>query len=137
MTGADKPDFSHSASQGALLIVLALAGFAGAAGVALAAVAAHRVTSPALATAATMLMIHAGVAVAILAHAMRHANAGLWIATAALMLAAVTIFGGDIATNTLGEFHLFPMAAPIGGSLLIASWVLLAIVALASALSRR
>ncbi|MFN0219791.1 MAG: DUF423 domain-containing protein [Hyphomicrobium sp.] len=137
MAGADKPDFAHSASQGALLIVLAVAGFAGAAGVALAAVAAHRVTSPALASAATMLMIHAGVAVAILAHASRYANAGLWIATSALMLAATALFSGDIAANTLAEFHLFPYAAPIGGSVLLASWVLLAIVALASALSRR
>lgn len=118
-------------------MLLALAALAGAAGVGLAAVAAHRVESPALATAATMLMIHAGVAVATLAHAARAAKSCRWIAAAALMLASVGLFSGDIAVNALLGFHLFPMAAPIGGSLLILSWIALAIVALAASLSRR
>lgn len=119
------------------LIVLALAAIAGAAGVSLAAVAAHRVASPALATAATMLMIHAAAVVAILSQAAGREGAGVWTATAAFMLAGVALFSGDIAANQLGGFHLFPYAAPIGGSVLIASWVVLAIVALGAALSRR
>ncbi len=44
------------------------------------------------------------------------------------MLAAVTLFSGDIALNTLAERHIFPNAAPTGGSLLIASWLAVAVV---------
>jgi uncharacterized membrane protein YgdD (TMEM256/DUF423 family) len=108
---------------GALLGVLALAGLAGAAGVALAAIAAHKVNSPGLATAATMLMIHAVAVVAVLTVAMRLQRPRFWIAVAALMLASVALFSGDIALSTLAGTHIFPMAAPIGGSLLIASWI--------------
>lgn len=102
---------------------------AGASGVALAAVAAHKVDSPALATAAVMLMVHATAAVAVLAFAARSRRPQWWIAAAALMLAAVTLFSGDIALNTMAGRHLFPMAAPMGGSLTIASWLALSVLA--------
>ena len=118
-------------------LLAAVAGLLGAAGVSLAAVAAHRVESPALATAATMLMIHAvaGITIATLAAAAQ--NPKRWSAIAVLMLAAVTLFSGDIALNTMAGFHLFPMAAPTGGSLLIASWLAVAICALAEFKSAR
>ena len=45
------------------------------------------------------------------------------------MLAAVALFGGDIALHTLTGSHIFPMAAPTGGSLLIASWLVVALLA--------
>jgi uncharacterized membrane protein YgdD (TMEM256/DUF423 family) len=108
-----------------------LAGLAGAAGVALAAAAAHRVDSPALATAATMLMIHASAAVALLAYAKSRA----WIFAAATMLAAVSLFSGTIAINTLTGVVLPKLFAPVGGSLLIASW--LGVAALAALEARR
>jgi uncharacterized membrane protein YgdD (TMEM256/DUF423 family) len=119
----------ESAPSGALFVVLVLAALAGAAGVGLAATAAHRVESTALATAATMLMIHAGVVVALVAIGLRMAAPGAWAVVAGLMLASVSLFSGDIALNTLAGRHLFPMAAPIGGSLLIASWIVVAGVA--------
>ncbi len=112
-------------------IVLVLAALAGAAGVALAAAAAHRVESPALATAATMLMIHASAVVALLAFAKSRA----WVFAAATMLAAVTLFGGTIAVNTLTGIALPKLLAPVGGSLLIASW--LGVAALAALDARR
>jgi uncharacterized membrane protein YgdD (TMEM256/DUF423 family) len=108
---------------GALLGVLGCAGLAGAVGVALAAVAAHKVDSPALATAAMMLMVHATAVVAMLALASGLARTGWWLKLAGLMLAAVVLFSGDIALHTLSGSHIFPMAAPTGGSLLIASWL--------------
>lgn len=119
----------ESAPSGALFVVLVLAALAGAAGVGLAATAAHRVESAALATAATMLMIHAGVVVGLVSIGLRMAAPGAWAFVAGLMLAAVSLFSGDIALNTLAGRHLFPMAAPIGGSLLIASWIVVAGVA--------
>ena len=101
----------------------------GAAGVALAAVAAHKVESPALATAANMLMIHAAAVLALAAIALRSENARRWTAVSAIMFSAVALFSGDIALNTLAGWHIFPMAAPTGGSLLIASWLAVAVVA--------
>jgi uncharacterized membrane protein YgdD (TMEM256/DUF423 family) len=114
-----------------------LAGIAGAAGVALAAVAAHKVESPALASAATLLMIHATAAVAVAGLSLRLAAAGWWIATAALMLISVGLFSGAIALRTLTSMSLFPGAAPVGGSLLILAWILVAILAIIAALRGR
>ncbi len=112
-----------SAPSGALLLLIAAAGLAGAAGVALAAVAAHKVESPALATAAMMLMVHAAAVLAIAALAARLTNTRSWIGTGAFMLTAVSLFSGDVTLHTLTGAHLFPYAAPTGGSLLIASWL--------------
>lgn len=118
------------AREGAPLGVLAWAGLTGAAGVALAAVAAHKVDSPALATAAIMLMVHATAAVAVLAAC---SSAGLgraanWLAAA--MLGAVALFSGDVTLHTLTGAHIFPMAAPTGGSTLIGCWLALAIISI-------
>jgi uncharacterized membrane protein YgdD (TMEM256/DUF423 family) len=132
--GSAPPD---SKVGGALLGVLACAGLAGAAGVALAAVAAHKVDSPALATAAMMLMLHATAAVALLALASRLAQSGWWLKLAGFMLAAVSLFSGDIALHTLSGSHIFPMAAPTGGSLLIASWLSVALLAALELRNRR
>jgi uncharacterized membrane protein YgdD (TMEM256/DUF423 family) len=117
-------------SSPAPFLLAASAGVLGAAGVALAAVAAHRVESPALVTAASMLMIHAvaGLAIAALAAA-SHASRR-WCGLGGFMLGAVALFSGDIALNAMAGFHLFPMAAPTGGSLLIASWLAVAVCAL-------
>lgn len=120
-----------------IYIVAAVGALAGAAGVALAAAAAHRVESPALATAATMLMIHAVAVLSLVAIAQGATLQRAFLIVAALMLASVGLFSGDIALNTLAGRHLFAMAAPIGGSLLIGSWVVAAIVAAREALRSR
>ena len=127
---------SQGARSSAPFLILAWAGVAGAAGVALAAVAAHKVESPALATAAMMLTIHAAAAVGIVALAMRTEREKLWQAAAVLMLAAASLFSGDIALHTLSGTHVFPMVAPTGGSLLIASWLIVAGLAIAAWLTR-
>lgn len=110
------------------------AGIAGAMGVALAAVAAHKVDSPALVSASTMLMVHAAAAVGIAGLA-RHGRG--FIAAGSLMLAAVALFSGDVTVHTLTGNHIFPYAAPTGGSLTIASWIVLALVALRNAATAR
>ncbi len=123
---ADINGETEGASTGALLVVLMLAALAGAAGVGLAATAAHRIESPGLATAATMLMIHAVGVVALIAIAQRAVSSRAWVLVAGFMLASVSLFSGDIALNAIAGFHLFPRAAPIGGSLLIVSWLVAA-----------
>lgn len=124
---------AQEVSRTALNVAVALAGLAGAVGVSLAAVAAHKVPDPSLATAATFFILHAAAVIALAAFAANDAGPGRWLAVAYLMLLSVTLFSGDIALHTLADFHVFPMAAPIGGSLLILSWVLVALLAIFSA----
>jgi uncharacterized membrane protein YgdD (TMEM256/DUF423 family) len=114
---------------------LVLAGLMGAAGVVLAALAAHAAPGTGLDGASRMLLIHA---VAILAVAALAASGRLWNAAAHLATAGWIVggvlFAGDIALRALTGHRLFPMAAPTGGTLLIAAWL---IFALAAAASRR
>ena len=42
------------------------------------------------------------------------------------MLAGTTLFASDIALRGLADLRLFPMAAPTGGSLMIAAWLAVA-----------
>jgi len=135
MSGA--AETTKGAPQSAPFLILAWAGLAGAAGVALAAVAAHKVDSPALATAATMLTLHAAAALGVVAVALRCARTCLWLATAALMLAGATFFSGEIAFHTLTENAAFQMLAPVGGTLMIASWLCIAVLAIISAFAKR
>lgn len=110
--------------------IAAAAALMGAAGVTLAAVAAHKVPTPAMATAAQMLMVHAVAVLAVAAWAVRSVTAGgWWRAAARMMLFGVALFAGDIALKGFEVGQLFPMAAPIGGSLTILAWVLVAVAA--------
>lgn len=109
--------------------LLLVAGLQGAAGVALAAVAAHVAPTPALATAAQILILHATAAVAITAAASLAARPRAMLAAATLMLAGAALFSGDVAMLHLAGRRLFPFAAPTGGSTMILSWLGLAGVA--------
>jgi len=109
--------------------VLAAAGLCGAAGVALAAAAAHKVQSPALVSASTMLLVHAPAAVAIAAHSRGASRPRWWLAVASVMLSAACLFAGDVTLLSFAGTRLFPMAAPIGGSMMILAWLALAVVA--------
>lgn len=133
----DATETTKGALSSAPFLILAWAGLAGAAGVALAAVAAHKVDSPALATAATMLTLHAAAAVGIIAVARHALRPCLWSAVAGVMLAGTSIFGGEIAFHTLMENAAFQMLAPVGGALMIASWLGLAVLAFVNAFGKR
>lgn len=113
-------------------LLLFLAGLAGAAGVALAAAAAHR-GGEGLETAATFLILHAAALVGVAALAA--AAPGTPFARVALIGGAVlfvglVLFSGDLAARAFLDDRLFPMAAPTGGTLLIAGWLVLAVSAL-------
>jgi uncharacterized membrane protein YgdD (TMEM256/DUF423 family) len=111
-----------------------LAGLLGAAGVALAAVAAHRVADPSLTTAALFLILHAGAVVGLTALAGGAPWPAGFLACASLMLLAVALFSGDVTARVLLEGRLFPMAAPLGGSLLILSWLAAGVMGIIGAL---
>ena len=106
----------------------------GAAGVALAAVAAHRTADPSLATAARFLILHGVGAIALTAIAGGTPWPTVLLGAASLMLVAVALFSGDVSSRVLLGDKLFPMAAPLGGSLLIGSWLIAAVTALFAAI---
>ncbi len=108
----------------------ALAALMGAAGVASAAAAAHASASPLLGAMAQMLMIHAAAGLGALALG-RGGPHEAWFAVAAgLMMLGVCLFAGDLASRIWLGGRLFPLAAPLGGGLTIASWIGLAAVSI-------
>jgi uncharacterized membrane protein YgdD (TMEM256/DUF423 family) len=111
-------------------ILVVLAGIMGADGVILAAASAHQPDASRLAAASSMLLFHATAVIATVAVAERgivHARIGL---TAAFgFVIAASLFAGDLTLRQYAGHGLFPMAAPTGGTLLIAGWLALAVAA--------
>jgi uncharacterized membrane protein YgdD (TMEM256/DUF423 family) len=111
-------------------ILIILAGVMGADGVILAAASAHQPDAARLASASSMLLFHALAVLAVVALAERgviHFRIG--VAAAFGFVIAAALFAGDLTLRQYAGHSLFPMAAPSGGTLLIVSWVLLAVAA--------
>jgi uncharacterized membrane protein YgdD (TMEM256/DUF423 family) len=107
-------------------ILIALAGLMGACGVVLAAGAAHLADASRLGSASSMLLFHATAVlgtVALTERGMLHARIGI-VAAIGFVIAA-SLFAGDLTVRQYADHSLFPMAAPTGGTLLIASWIVL------------
>jgi uncharacterized membrane protein YgdD (TMEM256/DUF423 family) len=112
------------------LILVILAAVMGADGVILAAASAHQADATRLAAASSMLLFHATAVLAVVALAERgiiHARIG--IAAAFGFFVAAALFAGDLSLRQYAGHGLFPMAAPSGGTLLIVSWLGLALAA--------
>ncbi|MBU3886860.1 DUF423 domain-containing protein [Methylosinus sporium] len=115
------------------LLIVAFAALDGAAGVALSAAAAHISSAANLDTASRFLMIHAAAALGLGALLAAKPPLGRWLTGVGFaLLAGVALFSGDLVARAFAGDRLFPYAAPIGGSLTIASWLALAIWALAA-----
>ncbi len=102
----------------------------GADGVMLAALATHQSDATRLVPASSMLLFHASAVLAVTALIERGivaSKVGL-IAGFGFVVASV-LFAGDLSLRHFVGHALFPMAAPTGGTLLIASWLVLAIAA--------
>jgi len=111
-------------------VLIVLAGIMGADGVILAAASAHQTDASRLGAASSMLLFHACAVLATVALAERaliHARIGA-VAAIGFVIAAA-LFAGDLTLRQYAGHGLFPMAAPTGGTLLIASWLVLAIAA--------
>ena len=111
----------------ATLLVI-LAGLMGAGGVVLAAASAHAVPNAGLDSAGHMLSLHA----AALLGGATILHAGLiWRPLGAIALFGLALgaalFAGDIALRAFAGHWLFPLAAPTGGTIMIASWFVLTI----------
>jgi uncharacterized membrane protein YgdD (TMEM256/DUF423 family) len=112
-------------------ILLALAGLMGATGIVLTAAGAHGKPGAGLDNAGYLLLIHA---LAVLAGIALLRGGFLYrpLGTAALwgFVAGAALFAADVAARAYAGGRLFPFAAPSGGLILIASWLVLAIAAL-------
>ncbi len=111
-------------------VLIVLAAIMGADGVILAAASAHQADASRLGAASSMLLFHACAVLATVALAERaliHARIGA-VAAFGFVIAAA-LFAGDLTLRQYAGHGLFPMAAPTGGTLLIASWLVLAIAA--------
>ncbi|MEM9635508.1 MAG: DUF423 domain-containing protein [Pseudomonadota bacterium] len=112
-----------------LRICLVLTGLTGALGVVSLALSAHSAAPALLSTAAQMLLFHAPVflGIGVLAQIRQ---VPLLPFVAALLGIGLFLFCGDLFSRILIGQRLFPMSAPIGGMLVIVSWVGLALSAL-------
>ena len=111
-------------------ILVILAGVMGADGVILAAAAAHQPDATRLAAASSMLLFHATAVLAVVALAERRViHQGIGTTAAWGFVIAAGLFAGDLTLRQYAGHGLFPLAAPTGGTLLIASWVVLAVAA--------
>lgn len=118
-----------------LTILLALAGLMGAGGIMLAAAGAHAAPNAGLDSAGYMLLFHAAAVLGGVALVQQGAllRPLAFAALIAWVLGAV-LFSGDIALRAFAGHRLFPMAAPSGGIILIAAWLLCAAAAIGALL---
>jgi uncharacterized membrane protein YgdD (TMEM256/DUF423 family) len=115
---------------GLLRILVALAAVMGADGVILAAAAAHQPDATLLASASSMLLFHATAVLATVALIERSiVYPQIGIAAAFGFVVAAALFAGNLTLRQYAGYSLFSMAAPTGGTLLIASWLALAVAA--------
>jgi uncharacterized membrane protein YgdD (TMEM256/DUF423 family) len=125
-------DHQHQGARMAQSLIL-LAGLMGATGIALSAAAAHGQPGIGLDSAGTMLLAHAAAILGGLA--MAHGGFA-WRPLALVALAGFVLgaglFSGDVALRAFAGHRLFPMAAPAGGMILIASWLALSGAAVAA-----
>ena len=111
-------------------ILIGLSGIMGADGVILAAASAHGADAARLAAASSMLLFHACAVmgtVALIERGVLHARIGTSAACGFVIAAA--LFATDLTLRQYAGHSLFPFAAPTGGTLLIASWLALAVAA--------
>ncbi len=112
-------------------IHLFIASLFGAAGTGLWAAATHAAGGGSAAIGAQMLLIHAAAIIglgAARANGLLPERLGGWLVSTLAL--GVALFAGDLALRGLAGVRLFPMASPLGGVLMIASWLGLAVSAL-------
>jgi len=111
-------------------ILVILAAIMGADGVILAAATAHLADAARLGAASSMLLFHATAVLGALVLSDRGTvNARIGLFAAFGFVTGAGLFAGDLTLRQYAGHSLFPLAPPTGGTLLILSWLLLAIAA--------
>jgi uncharacterized membrane protein YgdD (TMEM256/DUF423 family) len=116
-------------------LALVAAGLLGAFGIGGAALAAHGGDNRLIAVAAAIALVHAPALVALAAVPEEHLR--LRLPAVILIVVGTLLFSGDLAARALVGDRLFVNAAPTGGMLLIAAWLLVSIGAGLAMLRRR
>lgn len=117
--------------ENATSLLVSLAALAGAAGVSEAAYAAHGAADPLLQTSSHFLLVHAAAVIAIAGFARAAPDRSkpiVWAAT--LLMLGTIVFCSDLSLRAFTGAKFFPMAAPIGGTSMIAGWLCVAVTAL-------
>ncbi len=118
-----------TASRGLRILVI-LAAVMGADGVILAAASAHQPDASRLLPASSMLLFHALAVLAVVALSERGiVDRRIGTAAASGFVVAAGLFAADLTLRQYAGHSLFPFAAPTGGTLLILSWLVLAVAA--------
>jgi uncharacterized membrane protein YgdD (TMEM256/DUF423 family) len=113
-----------------LRILIIMAAIMGGDGVILAAASAHQADAARLGSASSMLLFHATAVlgtVALLERSVIHNRIGIMAAWGFVVAAA--LFATDLTLRQYSGHSPFPLAAPVGGTLLILSWLGLALAA--------
>lgn len=105
------------------------AGLSGAAGVAVSAAGAHAYAGTNFETAGEMLIVHAAALLALSVPS--RASTRVRQIAALVMVVGLLLFCGTLIMGVVQGASPFPMAAPLGGLLLIASWLIAAVAAMA------
>lgn len=100
-----------------------VAGLLGAAGVIAGALAAHAADARIMSAASAMCLAHAP---ALLALALAGDRVRLSTAAALLLGVGALVFAGDLYAHFLLGRQVLPLAAPVGGTMMILGWVVLA-----------
>ena len=96
----------------------------------LAALSAHLPDAARLGPASSMLLFHATAVLGTVALAERGViQLGIGLLAASGFVLAAALFATDLTVRQFADHSLFPMAAPTGGTLLILSWLALAVAA--------
>ncbi len=118
-------------------ILASVAALMGAAGVGLAAAGVHQSGGELAERGALFLLMHAAAGLAIAAHARAESRSSLaLIIVGFIMEAGATLFSAELAMRAFTGDRLFPLAAPIGGTTMLAAWIALAVVFAAAAARR-
>jgi uncharacterized membrane protein YgdD (TMEM256/DUF423 family) len=111
------------------LILSSVAALMGASGVALAAAGVHANGGELAERGALFLLLHACAALAIAAHArLETAPVRGLVIVGFVMEAGAILFSAELAMHVFAGERIFPFAAPIGGTTMLAAWVALAVV---------
>ncbi|WP_334174853.1 DUF423 domain-containing protein [Pseudoxanthobacter sp.] len=112
-------------------VLVFFAGLMGAAGVAAAAAGAHLPDVPNLPVAAQFLLFHAAAVVALAALSAAAGGRLLAEIAAIVLMAGAGLFSGSLIVDDLNAARPLAALAPVGGTTLIAGWLLVSVAGLA------
>lgn len=107
--------------------LIVASGLLGLGGVAVSAASSHAGGGPLGQTAGTFLLLHAAVVLGIASLVTSCPRPAVLAVAGGCLTLGVALFAGDLSLAGLGGLRPFPLAAPIGGGLLLIGWLMVVI----------